>query len=301
LITRYANVLAILKEPRFSSDLRKRSTHRPPFFLIRYLPSFLDAVQNSMAMVDDPHHRRLRNLVHQAFTPIRIEAMNSRINALCDEVLEGAAQKSEVDVIADFALPLPLTIISEVLGVPPADRLKFHRWTAQFLNVATSIRSLIVQLPGVIGMYRFLKHLIQLRRVEPQNDLITGLVQANDHGDCLGSEETLAMLFLILLAGHETTVGLIGNGLLGLLEHPDELASYTITRTSSTVPSKNCCATAVPSIRSPHAWRSKTLKSTGAAFRRTAGCCRSLPLPTVMKLSLRTPIVWTSPAIRTGI
>src|SRR5688500_5703646 len=107
-LTRYADIFAILKDPRFSSDMRRRGSNRKPFFLMRYLPNLLEALQNSMVMVDDPDHRRLRTLVHQAFTPARIETMSRRIDALCADLLERIARKSEIDLIADFALPLPL-------------------------------------------------------------------------------------------------------------------------------------------------------------------------------------------------
>src|SRR5687768_934449 len=130
LLTRYDDIQQVLKDPRFSSDMRKRSVKRKSSLLnSRWFPNLFRAFEDSMVMVDDPHHRRLRDLVHKAFTPRRIEDMTHRIETLCDELLDAAAKKPTTDLIADFALPLPLTIISELMGVPPQDGMKFRKWS----------------------------------------------------------------------------------------------------------------------------------------------------------------------------
>lgn len=222
-LTRYDDVLQVLKDPRFSSDSRKLHPDRKKPLVMRWLPNFFDALQNSMVMADDPDHRRLRDQVHKAFTPTRIQSMTSRIETLCGQLLDQAARRPEIDLIAEYALPLPLTIISEMMGVPPAQRAKFHHWTARFLESTSGIGRMMYQMPSAISMYRFLNKMVRLRSAEPQDDLITALVQAEVDHQRLSTDETLAMLFLILFAGHETTVNLIGNGTLALLEHRDQL------------------------------------------------------------------------------
>ncbi len=222
-LTRYDDVLQVLKDPRFSSDFRKLYPDRKKPLALRWLPSFFDALQNSMLMADDPDHRRLRDLVHKAFTPARIQSMTARIETLCNDLLDQAARKRQVDLIADYALPVPLTIISEMMGVPEKDRGKFHHWTAHFLEAASGRWSMMSQLPSAISMYRFLNKMVKLRQADPQDDLITGLVQAEVDDQRLNIDETLAMLFLILFAGHETTVNLIGTGAMALIEHRDQL------------------------------------------------------------------------------
>lgn len=221
-LTRYDDVMQVLKDPRFSSDFRKRSPESARGS--RWMPNVFKAFQDSMVMADDPDHRRLRDLVHKAFTPAMVERMEGRIHEITNELLDRAAKKREVDLIRDFALPLPLTVISEMLGIPEKDRLKFHHWTASFLDSTVAGKWGIVRLlPNALQMFRFFKSLVKLRRAHPQDDLITGLVQAEDNNDRLSEDETLAMIFLLLLAGHETTVNLIGNGMLALLEHRDQL------------------------------------------------------------------------------
>jgi cytochrome P450 len=224
LVTRYADVLVVLKDPRFSNEPGKVGRGRD-WAEAWWAPRVLRALLNSMVMMDEPDHTRLRNLVHKAFTPRMIQQMTHRVEEISHQLLDHASSKSTADLIADFALPLPLTVISEMMGVPPQERQKFHRMMGKFLDTISSSNrlSMLLQLPNAHALYRFFERLIALRRKEPQNDLITALVQAEEAGDTLSEDELVAMLFLLLLAGHETTVNLIGNGILALLEHPDQL------------------------------------------------------------------------------
>src|SRR5437764_1476683 len=128
-----------------------------------------------------------------------------------------------MDLIADFALPLPLTIIGRILGVPAKDNHKFHRLTKTIISSGAK-GNIIVIIPSVMGFIGYLKKLIKERRAHPKDDLVTALVQAKDGSDQLSEDEILAMIILLLVAGHETTVNLIGGGTLALLEHPDQLA-----------------------------------------------------------------------------
>ena len=225
LVTRYQDVLEGLKHPLLlSSDLDKSSGFNSDLFNSWWVPKVFKSIQDSMVTSDDPDHRRLRNIVHQAFTPKMIEKMRARVIEVTDDLLDKMAKKKNVELIADFALPLPLTIISDMMGVPDKDRPRFHKWSGKFLEVATGDPKIMLrQLPNGVRMYRFFEKMIKLRRREPQDDLLTALVNAESDGERLSQDELISMIFLLLLAGHETTVNLIGNGTLALLENPDQM------------------------------------------------------------------------------
>jgi cytochrome P450 PksS len=127
-----------------------------------------------------------------------------------------------MDVIRDFALPLPTTVIAELLGVPVADRHKFHRWSNAMTRVSTTWQ-IIGAIPSAWAFLRYIRRIVKLRRADPKDDLISALAQAEEAGDKLNEDELFAMVFLLLVAGHETTVNLIGNSVLALLEHPDQM------------------------------------------------------------------------------
>ncbi len=221
LVTRYDDVVTVLKDARFSNDYRKIGADMNPRW---WMPKVLSTFQSSMILVDDPDHRRLRDLVHKAFTPKRLQDLNGRIEIITEELLDSMAKKPTVDLIHDFALPIPLTVISDMMGVPQKDRLKFHKWMGTFLEISAGSKlQMLGKIVNMFQMYRFFKGLIKLRRQDPQDDLVTALVQAEQDGDRLNEDELVAMIFILLLAGHETTVNLIGNGTLALLENPDQL------------------------------------------------------------------------------
>jgi cytochrome P450 PksS len=175
-----------------------------------------------MLDVDPPDHGRLRGLVHKGFTPKRVEQMASRVESVSEELLGKAGKRGSIDLIHDYALPIPLTIISEMLGIPSRDQLRFHRWSNQIVS-ATASKSILRVLPSVLRFFFYLRGLIARKRAEPEDDLISALVQAEEQSDRLSADEVLAMVFLLVVAGHETTVNLIGNGTLALLEHRGEL------------------------------------------------------------------------------
>ncbi len=224
LLTRYGDVQLALKDPRFSNERRKVSPPSKPS-RIKLMPDVLNALLTSMVMVDDPDHARLRTLVHKAFTPGMIQKMHGRIEAITQELLDKAGAKPVCDLIGDLALPLPLTVISEMMGVRVQDRERFHHMMEGFLHAssASGWRSQLGQLANAYQLHRFLRGLVSAHVRSPQDDLTSALVQAEEQGDKLNNDELIAMLLLLLLAGHETTVNLIGNGTLALLEHPDQL------------------------------------------------------------------------------
>ena len=224
LVTRYEDVRIVLSDPRLVNDRRNIGDSRRRAIEV-LIPQVFRLLQDSMVMSDEPKHRRLRTIVHQAFTPRMVELMEQRIQTIVDNLLERAERMSSVDLMAALALPLPITVISEMMGVAERDRLQFHHWSSKFLEAPSGgALAMVLQLPNGYRMRSFFERLIAERRAKPQADLVTALVQAEADGDRLTQDELLAMIFLLLLAGHETTVNLIGNGVLALLEHPDQLA-----------------------------------------------------------------------------
>lgn len=222
LVTRYDDVLSVLKDERFAKD-RRNAMSPEQLKKEPWIPPMFKPLERNMLDLDSPDHTRLRALVHKAFTPRLIEQMRDQIQALTNELLDVAEPNGGMDLIADFALPLPLTLIGRILGVPTKDNEKFHRWTKTMISGGTT-RNLFVLIPSMMGFMGYLKKLIKGRRASPKDDLITALVQAKDGSDQLSEDEVLAMIVVLLVAGHETTVNLIGSGSLALLEYPDQLA-----------------------------------------------------------------------------
>lgn len=209
VLTRHADVLNFFSDDEeLSSDRRKAAKYRGP------RTDTLAGFQS-----DGPHHARYRNLATKAFTPRVIDGMRARIETIVDELL--SRFDGEADLIEGFARPLPMTVISEILGVPASDHEKFHRWGYDF---ATSTDHAYKGLGGTAGpeMARYFAQLVPERRREPRDDLITQLIQTTENGDSLNDGEIISVLVSLLFAGHETTVNLIGNGMLSLLRDRDQ-------------------------------------------------------------------------------
>jgi cytochrome P450 len=181
-----------------------------------------------MLQQDPPNHTRLRKLVSKAFTPRAIERLRARAQAIADERIDRVAARGAMDVIADLALPVPSTMICEMMGVPVADRERFTDWTAQ----ATHLLAFMLAPPDVLerGMAAgrelraYFEQLIAERRRNLTDDILSDLIRAEEAGDRLSPTELLSQSVGLLIAGFETTIGLIGNGVLALLRHPDQLA-----------------------------------------------------------------------------
>lgn len=229
VVSRYADCLAVLKDPRASSDPSRSDAYRraleqgllkPAEEALGRAPPFL--------IRDPPDHTRLRGLVSTAFTPKVVEGMRPRIQQIVDELLDRAADHGEVELIEEIAYPLPVRAICELLGVPPEDHDTFKGWS-RLLSRAMDPEPLLP--PEAIegrrqagnAFMQYFDDLIERRRQQPRDDLISALIAAEEAGDKLSHEELLATCILLLAAGHETTVSLIGNGTLALLRHPDQL------------------------------------------------------------------------------
>jgi cytochrome P450 PksS len=221
VVTRYDDIVGALKEPKLSSDMVRLRTEGGG---ARWIPRPFRILAKTMVTTDDPDHARLRNLVHKGFTPSMVERMSGRVQEITDELLTKLEGRDTVNLLEEFALALPMIVISEMLGVPEGQRAKFRRFMLHLLDgPPPSMWRLISGMANNIRMIRYLDGLINLRRTEPDDGLITALVAAEQSGDRLSQDELVGMVFLLLLAGHETTVNLIGNGVLALLDNRDQL------------------------------------------------------------------------------
>ena len=221
LVTRYEDAMGVLKDDRFAKD--PRSAQDPDQRAqAQWVPAVLKPLEHNMLDVDDPDHGRLRTLVSKAFTPRLIERVRGRVETICQELLGAMERKGRAELVRDYALPLPATVIAELLGVPARDHRKFHRWSNRIVSISSG-RDVWRALPAAIAFVRYLRKMSERRRASPEDDLISALVQAEEEGDKLSQDELLAMSFLLLVAGHETTVNLIASGTLALLENPEQL------------------------------------------------------------------------------
>ena len=227
VLTRYADVTVALRDPHYTvmgfmsdtswilADMRPKL--EPP----------LRAVSRQMLFQDPPDHTRLRGLVAKAFTPRMIESLRPVIQHVTNELLDQAETKGHMEVIGDFAFPLPAIIIATMLGVPPEDRDRFNRWSSYFGRLLDggdfSLDKVFEAVSEVSDFLDYFRAIMHARRAAPKDDLLQAMIDAEERGDALSEEELLGNCILLLAAGHGTTTHLIGNGTLALLRHPDQL------------------------------------------------------------------------------
>lgn len=212
-VTRYDDVVMALKDDRLSKDW-KGVIPGGLYLLLR-------PIARNMLSLDPPDHTRLRTLVTKAFTPRMVERLRNQIQTVCDDLLDAATTNGRMDLVSGYASPLPLTVIGEMLGIPPGDRKRFPSWSRRMVEAFFNIRVLLA-LPDLWLFNRYLRKLFAERRARPKDDLITALVQAEEAGDTLSEEELQAMVTLLLIAGYETTVHLIASGALALIQDPEQ-------------------------------------------------------------------------------
>lgn len=210
IITRYEDAVQILKDPRFSKDMVRR-----------YGAENQSIFSNNMLFSDPPDHKRLRGLVQKAFTPKLVADMRSHIQDIADELLDNLPSQEKMNLIDDFAFPLPIIVISEILGVPLEDRDKFRIWSNTIIDASIAESAELFEQHAREFTDYLTAWFAKVRR-DPGTDLISQLVIAEESGQQLTEQELLGVVSLLIIAGHETTVNLIGNGILALLEHPEQ-------------------------------------------------------------------------------
>ncbi|UOQ43281.1 cytochrome P450 [Halobacillus salinarum] len=218
IVTQYEDVLSLLKKPSFIKDQSKLFSQQEE----DETPLEVKVFQNMMLDVDPPDHRRLRKLVQPHFNPKTIRKLEPRILDIADDLINEMRKKDgPVDLIDDFAFPLPIIVISELLGVPVEDRDKFRQWSNTIVSAADNTQEDFAA--DINDFIHYLDILFEERQADPREDLISKLLQTREEGDLLSNDELYSMIVLLIIAGHETTVNLIGNGMLALFEHPEEL------------------------------------------------------------------------------
>ncbi|HET9943680.1 MAG TPA: cytochrome P450, partial [Terriglobia bacterium] len=226
LVTSYEAVNSALRSPQLSSDRFPRARQR---LAPRGLEALIEDRTRSMIHMDPPDHTRLRALVNKAFTPRAVNAMESRIQHLVEELLDAVQAQGRMEVIADLAYPLPVMVIAEMLGVPPEDRASFKRWSDEMSIllsgdiVGLSEDVLRKALGAREELVEYFRAIAEQRRQNPGSDLLSALLQAEEEGGRLTEDELYSTVVLLLVAGNETTTNLLGNGLLALLRHPDQM------------------------------------------------------------------------------
>lgn len=222
-VVRYGEAEIVLRDhKRFVKNFRNTRTAEelaelPPLSRVGEL------LDGHMLNKDGVDHQRLRNLVNKAFTTRIVNSMQERVQLIADELLDKVVDQGTMDLIDDYAFPLPIIVIAQLLGVPAEDRERFRAWSDAFVVPARSEEEWQTRETLLNQFVTYLGALFTERRQNPANDLISALIQAEEAGDQLSEEELYAMVVLLIVAGHETTVNLIGNGTLALLRNPEQL------------------------------------------------------------------------------
>lgn len=230
-VTRYDDAVQVLRDPvRFVKDVRQTMTPAEQAALPPH-PYPLRLLSHHMLNTDPPDHTRLRALVNKAFTTHMVEQLAPRIERIAHDLLDRMDGQHEVDLIHHFALPLPIIVIADLLGVPSRDHNRFRAWSNALVaptadadrtsKKADKARALMED------FIAYLRDVFAARRRAPQDDLISSLLAAEEAGDMLSEEELFSMILLLIVVGHETTVNLIGNGMLALLQHPAAMAALS--------------------------------------------------------------------------
>lgn len=221
LVTRYEDALPLLKDNRLKKNpANVFSQHTMNMFLT---VDNSDYLTTHMLNSDPPNHNRLRSLVQKAFTPKMITQLEGRIQEIADDLINDAKQKGRVNLVDDYSFPLPIIVISEMLGIPKEDQAKFRIWSHAVIaspETPEEIKEIEKQLSEFIT---YLQYIVDVKRKDPKEDLVSALILAENEGHKLSAPELYSMIMLLIVAGHETTVNLITNTVLALLENPNQL------------------------------------------------------------------------------
>lgn len=224
-VTRHADCLNLLRGSSTSADRSNLMLMRAVAWFNRNQVEFGGFMRRNLLMLEGEEHRRLRSLVSKAFTPRRVEALRPRLEAQAEKLCDQVEARGEMDLVHDFAYPFPVTAIAELLGVPARDHNRFHAWTSDLVQILDPLHGREGAEPmrrATRALYEYFGPLLEERRAEPRDDLMSAMIQAEENGGQLEQNDLLALCTLLLVAGHETTANLIGNAVVALLRNPEQ-------------------------------------------------------------------------------
>lgn len=227
VLTRYADAKAVLRDPRFCVDkMPKNVKHKSNYLEQRNLDRLAQAIDKWLIFLDPPEHTRLRGLISKAFSSTSVNFLRPQIQKITDELISKIRHKGSMDIISDFACPLPCNVIAAILGVPVEDWFKLYYWSDKLSNILDPLRSLedYEQMNKVAQEFTdYFKILIAQRQKSPQQDLLSALITVKEQDNKLSEQEIISVCMLLFFTGEETTVNLIGNGMLAFLHHPQQM------------------------------------------------------------------------------
>jgi cytochrome P450 len=230
MLTRYDDVLHVLRDPNFTTDRSSVPVMRAATRMAGDDPRFGAMIARSLLTIDGSDHKRLRGLVSKAFTPRRVERLRPRLQRSIDELLDDCAERGEIELVRDLAYPFPVIAIAELLGVPTEDRDRFAAWSADLVQLLDPLQAsggTTTVRRATHEIFDYFEGVLAERRREPRDDLLSAMIAAEEDGQHLETLDLLALSALLLVAGHETTSNLIGNAVLALLRNPDERKRLT--------------------------------------------------------------------------
>jgi len=237
MLLEYADSVALLRDQTTSVEVRNSRSLDPDRERLRdeiiseLAPDFAERERSSILHIDPPDHTRLRKLVSSVFTPKRIAELQPLIERVVNEHLDAVAPSAEMDLISDLAFPLPFTVISEMLGMPTENREQVRQWShciVRLLDFTISEDEMRESLAASGAMRKYLREVIEQKRLNPSNDLLSAMIRAEEDGEMLTDIELMEQTLLLYIAGHETTVNLIGNGTWALLQHREQLERWRL-------------------------------------------------------------------------
>jgi cytochrome P450 len=270
-VSRYDDVVSLLlddeqfvRDPALALNAEELAAHDKGADVFKY-------VDTHMLNREGDEHRRLRRLVARAFTPRMVERLRPRVQEIADALIDGVEPLGEMDLVDSFAFPLPITVIAELLGIPAADRTRFRSWSNAIVSHALVRDDMPAYRAEMAEFVDYLRRLFESRRGSSGDDLVSALLRVEEAGDVLSEHELSSMVALLIIAGHETTVSLIANAVLALLERPDERERL--------LREPECFATAIdelvrfdgPVERALHRWARKDVVLGGKTIRRGEG------------------------------
>jgi pimeloyl-[acyl-carrier protein] synthase len=227
VLTRYADAKAVLRDSRFCVDkMSKNVKHKSYYLEQRNLDTLAQAIDKWLIFLDPPEHTRLRGLISKAFSSTSLKFLRPQIQKIADELIDKVRHRGSMDIISDFACPLPCNVIAAILGIPIEDWSKLYHWSDELSNILDPLRSLedYEKMNQVaLEFTDYLKTLIAQRQKIPQQDLLSALILVKEQDNKLSEEEIISVCMLLFFAGEETTVNLIGNGMLAFLRHPQQM------------------------------------------------------------------------------